>query len=106
MRETIDRQLSSLDDSVVMLRAQARGYDAVLASFVSMAATIRHDAGEDAQYVIARLCSIAFANGLDVESARSLRPQNESRRRDRLIGMVRRAYERRYFLRGVSCTAE
>jgi len=106
MRETIDRQLSSLDDSVVMLRAQAKSRDALLAAFASMAATIRYEADEDARYVNARLCSIAFANGLDVAGTRCFQPLVGARRRDRLIGMIRRACPGRRLLRGASCTAE
>ena len=106
MRETIDRQLSSLDGSVVMLRAKAKSSDALLAAFASMAATIRYEADEDAQYVNARLRSIAFANGLDVASTRSFRPQRGSGRRNRLIVMIRRACAGGRLLRGASCTME
>jgi len=106
MRETIDRKLSSLDDSVVMLRAQAKSSDALLAAFASMAAIIRYEADADAQYVNARLRSIAFANGLDVAGTHSFGPQRGSGRRSGLIVMIRRACAGRRLLRGASCTVE
>jgi hypothetical protein len=103
-REKIDWQLSALDRSIVMMRAQARCRNDILAAFLHRAESIREEAGEDSRYVSARLRSIRFANGLDT-GAQSLdpRPALERRERHRLITLIRRACTWQNTRRGVPC---
>ena len=63
-REQIDQHLSALDNGVVMMRAQSKSDDQILASFWALAKRIREGAGEDTKYVSARLLAILAANGL------------------------------------------
>jgi hypothetical protein len=63
-RVEVDTYLAALDTGLVMMRAQLRSRDELLAAFDTVAARLRAGAGPHGDHVSARLDAILIANGL------------------------------------------